>query len=82
MREIWTKSFQLLRGIIESLGKKRARVDVGIIKIRREWPMVWSPACLLQNRIPILAGNYTAQRKSHLYPIVQQQHHKMPMGDH
>ena len=32
--DIWTRSFQLLRGIIESLGKKRARIDTGIIKIK------------------------------------------------
>ena len=42
--------------------------------------MVWSPACELQNRIPILAVT-TLPKGNRICIDIQQQHHIMPMGD-
>ena len=79
--EIWTKSFQLLRGIIESLGKKRARIDVGIIKIKGEsgrWygiqPATFKTVFQYWQVTILPKGN-------HICIDIQQQHEKMPIGD-
>ena len=79
--EIWTRSFQLLRGIIESLGIKRARIDVGMIKIKGEsgkWygiqPAVFKTVFQYWQVTSLPKGK-------HICIDIQEQHEKMPIGD-
>ena len=79
--EIWTRSFQLLRGIIESLGIKRARIGVGIIKIKGEsgkWYGI-QPATF---KTVLQYWQVTSLPKGkHICIDIQEQHEKMPIGD-
>ena len=78
---IWTRSFQLLRGIIESLGRPRAIIDYGLIKIKGDSGRWYGlkPAVFKTDRqwwqVSILP-------KGPLICIdIQKQHMKMPIGD-
>ena len=78
---IWTRSFQLLKGIIESLGRSRAIIDYGLIKIKGDSGRWYSlrPAVFKTVRqwweVSILP-------KGPLICIdIQKQHIKMPIGD-
>ena len=78
---IWTRSFQLLRGIIESLGRSRAIIDYGLIKIKGDSGRWYGlkPAVFKTDRqwwqVSILP-------KGSLICIdIQEQHIKMPIGD-
>ncbi len=79
--DIWTRSFQLLRGIIESLGRSRAIIDYGLIKIKGDSGRWYGlkPAVFKTYRqwwqVSILP-------KGPLICIdIQKQHIKMPIGD-
>ena len=79
--EIWTRSFQLLRSIIESLGIKRARIDVGMIKIKGDsgkWygiqPAVFKTVFQYWQVTSLPKGK-------HICIDIQEQHEKMPIGD-
>ena len=78
---IWTRSFQLLRGIIESLGRSRAIIEYGLIKIKGDSGRWYGlkPAVFKTDRqwwqVSILP-------KGSLICIdIQEQHIKMPIGD-
>ena len=79
--EIWTRSFQLLRGIIKSLGRKRAKIDVGLIKIKGEsgrWYGI-QPATF---KTDLQYWQVTRLPKGkHICIDIQKQHLKMPIGD-
>jgi hypothetical protein len=79
--EIWTRSFQLLRGIIESLGKKRARVNVGIIKIKGESGRWYGLQPAYYKTVFQYWQVTTLPKGNRICIDIQQQHHKMPMGD-
>ena len=79
--DIWTRSFQLLRGIIESLGKKRARIDIGIIKIKGDSGR-WYGVQPAQFKTVFQYWQVTTLPKGiHICIDIQQQHDKMPIGD-
>ena len=79
--DIWTRSFQLLRGIIESLGRKRARIDVGLIKIKGE-SGIWYGIQPATFKTTLQYWQVTTLPKgTHICIDIQQQHEKMPIGD-
>ena len=79
--EIWARSFQLLESIIESLGKRRAIIDIGVIKIKgdsgkwygiqpatfKTFSQYWQVTTLPEGKLICID--------------IQQQHEKMPIGD-
>ena len=79
--EIWTRSFQLLRGITESLGKKRARIDVGIIKIKGDSGRWYGIQPATFKTVLQYWQVTTLPKGNHICIDIQQQHEKMPIGD-
>ena len=79
--QIWARSFQLLKSIIDSLGKRRAVIDIGVIKIKgdsgkwysiqpatfKTFSQYWQVATLPEGKLICID--------------IQQQHEKMPIGD-
>ena len=79
--EVWSRSFQLLRGIIESLGSKRARIDVGLIKIKGESGR-WYGIETATYKTDLQHWQVTSLPKGNYICIdIQEQHLKMPIGD-
>ena len=74
-------SFQLLRGIIESLGKKRARIDVGIIKIKGDSGRWYGVQPAPFKTVLQYWQVTTLPKGNHICIDIQQQHEKMPIGD-
>ena len=79
--EIWTKSFQLLRSIIQSLGNKRAKIDVGIIKIKGESGQWYGIQPATFKTVFQYWQVTTLPKGNHICIDIQQQHEKMPIGD-
>ena len=78
---IWTRSFQLLRGIIESLGRSRAIIDYGLIKIKGDSGRWYGlkPAVF---KTDLQWWQVSILPKGPLICIeIQKQHIKMPIGD-
>ncbi|MBA87407.1 MAG: hypothetical protein CMB29_05025 [Euryarchaeota archaeon] len=79
--QIWARSFQLLKSIIDSLGKRRAVIDIGVIKVKgdsgkwysiqpatfKTFSQYWQVATLPEGKLICID--------------IQQQHEKMPIGD-
>ena len=79
--QVWSRSFQLLRGIIESLGSKRARIDVGLIKIKGESGR-WYGIETATYKTDLQHWQVTSLPKGNYICIdIQEQHLKMPIGD-
>jgi hypothetical protein len=79
--KIWARSFQMVKGIIETLGRKRAIVDLGLIKIKGEsgkWYAV-QPAIF---RLMLQPWQVTTLPRGRNVCInIQSQHTDMPLGD-
>ena len=79
--KIWARSFQMLRGAIETLGRKRAMIDLGLIKIKGEsgkWYAV-QPATF---KTIMQSWQITTLPKGRNICIdIQIQHKNMPLGD-
>ena len=79
--KIWARSFQMVKGIIETLGRKRAIVDLGLIKIKGEsgrWYAV-QPSTF---KMIMQSWQITTLPKGRNICIdIQIQHKNMPLGD-